>query len=63
MKKKITIIDKSFTPIVVLADTSSALYEDRCGRLGERNLLSDTEIICVLRRERQDCRVHRRSLP
>ena len=46
MKKKITIIDKSFTPIVVLADTSSALYEDRCGRLGERNLLSDTEIIC-----------------
>ena len=45
MKKKITIIDKSFTPIVVLADTSSALYEDRCGRLGERNLLSDTEII------------------
>ena len=46
MKKKITIIDKSFTPIVVLADTSSALYEDRCGRLGERNLLSDTEIVC-----------------
>lgn len=34
MKKKITIIDKSFTPIVVLADTSSALYEDRCGNLG-----------------------------
>ena len=46
MKKKITIIDKSFTPVVVLADTSSALYEDRCGRLGERNLLSDTEIVC-----------------
>ena len=49
MKKKITIIDKSFTPIVVLADTSSALYEDRCGRLGERNLLSDTEIVCKTR--------------
>lgn len=39
MKKKITIIDKSFTPIVVLADTSSALYEDRCGRQGAQPLV------------------------
>ena len=36
----------NLVPIVVLADTSSALYEDHCGRLGERNLLSDTEIVC-----------------
>lgn len=42
MKKKITVVDKTFTPIVVLVDASSAIYEDRGQRPGEQNLLSET---------------------
>lgn len=47
MKKKITVVDKTFTPIVVLADANSAIYEDRGQRLGEQNLLSETVITCT----------------
>lgn len=47
MKKKITVVDKTFTPIVVLVDASSAIYEDRGQRLGEQNLLSETVITCT----------------
>ena len=47
MKKKITVVDKTFTPIVVLADANSAIYEDRGQRPGEQNLLSETVITCT----------------
>lgn len=47
MKKKITVVDKTFTPIVVLVDASSAIYEDRGQRPGEQNLLSETTITCT----------------
>ena len=40
MKKKITIVDKDLNQLVVVADCSSALYQDRGTKLGEQNLLS-----------------------
>ena len=46
MEKKITIIDKTFTPIVVRASVNSAIYEDRGQQYGKQHLLSDTEIVC-----------------
>ena len=39
MKKKITIVDKDLNQLVVVADCSSALYQDRGTKLGEQNLL------------------------
>lgn len=44
MKKKITIVDKDLNQLVVVADCSSALYQDRGTKLGEQNLLSDTAV-------------------
>ena len=44
MKKKITIVDKDLNQLVVVADCSSALYQDRGTKLGEQNLLSDTTV-------------------
>lgn len=44
MKKKITIVDKDLNQLVVVADCSSALYQDRGTKLGEQNLLSDTSV-------------------
>lgn len=44
MKKKITIVDKNLNQLVVVADCSSALYQDRGTKLGEQNLLSDTAV-------------------
>lgn len=46
MEKKITIIDKTFTPIVVRVSVKSAIYEDRGQQYGKQHLLSDTEIVC-----------------
>ena len=46
MEKKITIIDKTFTPIVVRVSVNSAIYEDRGQQYGKQHLLSDTEIVC-----------------
>lgn len=44
MKKKITIVDKDLNQLVVVADCSGALYQDRGTKLGEQNLLSDTAV-------------------
>ena len=44
MKKKITIVDKDLNQLVVVADCSSTLYQDRGTKLGEQNLLSDTAV-------------------
>ena len=58
MKKKITIADKDLNQLVVIADCSSALYQDRGTKLGEQNLLSDTAVtfkvyVCARNAERQ----------
>ena len=39
MEKKITIIDKTFTPIVVRVSVNSAIYEDRGQQYGKQHLL------------------------